>query len=159
MHVSNFKIPLMILGDKESTSPDQYVSLLSQLKTKDYVLLERINSRIGPFELAKTSIPNNNAVEWDAINSLNDLLASISPVDFQDHNNLIHKHKMIKTSTIEMEKVRSCGTSRITPFCLAAVETISNVSASGLTPYFFMRWGSENSLNGIKANKNHIFFN
>ena len=43
-----------------------------------------------------------------------------------------------------MKKTHAC-------FCFAAVLTMSRVSGSGFTPYFFIMIGSENSLTGIKA--------
>lgn len=48
--------------------------------------------------------------------------------------------------------LRRRGNTKITSFWLDAVDTISTVSGSGLTPYFFIRWDCENSLRGIKAN-------
>lgn len=72
-----------------------------QAKLQD--LGEKLEEWIGPFELAKASVANNDGVKWNVINGLNELLTSISPVDFQDHDNLIYEHKMIETSNIEVE--------------------------------------------------------
>lgn len=137
---------------------------MAQKKTSVQTLKWKSNvGRIfSPLDLPEPSVPHDNTVERDIINRLTNLLPSISPEDLQKHHNLFrnaHNALVLVRFNMDHFQSREFRNARgeegsCTSFCLAAVLTISKLSGSGWTPYFFMMLGSDNSVKGIRAAKN-----